>query len=325
MNAVKEGFFGRAATEPGRVKPRRLPLPPGSAIRTSEASRFGLTRARLRAASVDHPFTGVSSVGLDQGSIIDTARAFVPLLRPGEAFSHVTAAHLLGAPLPARMESPLPLHVTSPPGTSRSRTRSVIGHESKAQLPPVTAHGLPVVSAALVWCQLAPLLSGADLVAVGDFLVTKRRAIGAYHPPLTSIADLDCCVRRFRGRRGSKRMAWAIRHVRIGAESRPETHLRLLLLAAGLPEPLIGHPTPVEDGLLILHPDLKFPEWRVVLEYEGDRHRTDAKRWRRDITRREQFEDAGWRVIRVTSDDLYLHPERLIARISHIIATRARA
>jgi very-short-patch-repair endonuclease len=43
----------------------------------------------------------------------------------------------------------------------------------------------------------------------------------------------------------------------------------------------------------------------------------------RDITRRELMEDAGWRVVRVTAEDLFDHPEALIARIRSILASRA--
>jgi very-short-patch-repair endonuclease len=74
----------------------------------------------------------------------------------------------------------------------------------------------------------------------------------------------------------------------------------------------------------VLHPDLAYPEWRVVLEYEGDGHRTDPQQWRRDISRREAFEDAGWRVIRVTGGDVLTEPEAFLARVCRILAQRAQ-
>ncbi|GAA4371857.1 hypothetical protein [Agromyces bauzanensis] len=75
--------------------------------------------------------------------------------------------------------------------------------------------------------------------------------------------------------------------MRIGAESRPETHLRLLLVTSGLPEPLLNDPTSLLDGE-VLHPDLKYVQWRIV---------------------------------EVTSDDLHVDSSSLPARIRELIAT----
>jgi very-short-patch-repair endonuclease len=60
----------------------------------------------------------------------------------------------------------------------------------------------------------------------------------------------------------------------------------------------------------------------VALEYEGDFHRTDATTWRRDITSRELFESVGWRVIRVTAEDLYTNPAAFVSRVRRILAAR---
>ena len=79
--------------------------------------------------------------------------------------------------------------------------------------------------------------------------------------------------------------------------------LRLAIVAAGLPEPAIGHPVPVA-GDVVLHPDLSYPQQRVAIEYEGDKHRKDKKRWRKDLRRVALLEEAGWRVIRATDDDI---------------------
>lgn len=101
-----------------------------------------------------------------------------------------------------------------------------------------------------------------------------------------------------------------------------ETVLRLLLVRSGLPEPLVNPAVRVDDDTL--HPDLLYSRWRVVLEYEGDGHRTDPLQWRRDIWRREAFEEAGWRVIRVHRDDLLAEPEQFLARVARVIAQRQR-
>ena len=81
---------------------------------------------------------------------------------------------------------------------------------------------------------------------------------------------------------------------------------------------------PAVRSVTILHPDLLYPQWRVVFEYEGDQHRTDPALWRRDIWRRELFEEAGWRVVRVHRDDLLAEPERLLSRVARVIGQRQR-
>jgi very-short-patch-repair endonuclease len=90
-----------------------------------------------------------------------------------------------------------------------------------------------------------------------------------------------------------------------------------------LPEPLVDHAIPVAGGL-VLHADLAYADARIVLDYEGDVHRVDRATWLRDLQRRELFEDAGWRVIRVTSADLFGDPDALIARLRTLRRARAR-
>lgn len=295
------------------------PIPRGGAVRTSEHSSFATTRGRLRAKSVQHPFTGVSAIGLDLDSVVDLCEAYRPLLRAGEAFSHATAAQLYGVPLPAWAEVARPLHVLSPTVT-RARTRGAIGHRSRHVFPIHLRLGLPVVTPADLWMQLAGVIGRRDLVAVGDFLVTGRLHGPAAEPPLCTPAELAAVMSRSDGRRGLASARWALEQVRTGAASRPETLLRLVIVEAGLPEPSIGPPVVVRGGL-VLHPDLAYPELRIAIEYEGDGHR-DAGRWERDIERRELFEDAGWRVIRVTKTALFEKPEGVVRRIREVRAAR---
>lgn len=303
--------------------PRRVPIPAhlrGAAFRVGDEAFHGLGAKRLRSADIARPFTGVRSVGIDIESVLGLSRAYEPLLRPGEAFSHATAALLHGFPLPPTVPT-RPLHVLSPTAVPRARTRGVVGHEASVSFTVVVRQGLPVVEPVLAWCQLGAVLRAADLVAVGDAIVTGRRDGAIRRPPLATVEELEAGVRHWGRRRGARALAAALPRVRQGPESRPETLLRLLLVDAGLPEPVIQAPIAVEDGTETLHPDLAYLEWRIVFEYEGERHR-EPGRWKRDITRREKFEAAGWRVIRVTSDDLSVTPDAFLARVRRIIAAR---
>jgi very-short-patch-repair endonuclease len=60
----------------------------------------------------------------------------------------------------------------------------------------------------------------------------------------------------------------------------------------------------------------------VVFDYEGDGHRTDARTFRSDIERRELFEAAGWRHVRVTADHVIVRPDAFTERVKGILRER---
>lgn len=43
---------------------------------------------------------------------------------------------------------------------------------------------------------------------------------------------------------------------------------------------------------------LAYPEYRVIVEYDGEHHRTDRDQNARDVDRLDDLVQAGWRVIR---------------------------
>lgn len=156
------------------------------------------------------------------------------------------------------------------------------------------------------------MLSVWDLIAAADYLVGPK--------PKATLANLEDAVATWQGQNGAKTLRAALPFVRLRVRSPRETLLRLLLLDAGLPEPEINYWIYDDHGQFLTESDLVYPEEKVVIEYEGDHHRTDVRQWRKDIARREALEDAGWRVIRVSADDLDLYPDRLIARIRKALA-----
>lgn len=70
---------------------------------------------------------------------------------------------------------------------------------------------------------------------------------------------------------------------------------------AGLPTPecnlIIG-----DDQRPIGRVDLVYVAYKVIIEYEGDQHRTDRNQWNADIDRHEDFARDNWTLIRVTSE-----------------------
>ena len=60
------------------------------------------------------------------------------------------------------------------------------------------------------------------------------------------------------------------------------------------------------DGIekFIARGDFVWREAKVVVEYEGDHHRTHRRQWQHDIARTRLLEALGWRVVRITASDL---------------------
>jgi very-short-patch-repair endonuclease len=174
---------------------------------------------------------------------------------------------------------------------------------------------LPVAHPVEAWVQLAQTLTVPELVVMGGALVRKKR-------PFAELGELRDAVLSHAGRRGAARLREALALVRPLTGSPKETGLRLLIVAAGLPEPLVGYQVH-DEGYFVGTPDLAYPLERIAIEYEGEVHRVDLRTFREDIDRRERFEDAGWRVIRVTADQL-LRPNALVERIRYALALRAQ-
>ena len=84
-----------------------------------------------------------------------------------------------------------------------------------------------------------------------------------------------------------------------------ETRARLAFLEAGLPDLELNATVYGPDGQFIARVDFLWRGAGVVVEYEGDQHRTDRRQWQNDIARVRLLEESGLRVIRVTSLDLF--------------------
>ncbi|ERI35910.2 hypothetical protein IG195_02645 [Arthrobacter sp. TES] len=86
--------------------------------------------------------------------------------------------------------------------------------------------------------------------------------------------------------------------ITIGADSAPETRLRLALGRAGLPTAEANVRTELSPGVE-RQPDLSFREWRVAVDYEGEGH-SEPEQIVRDIEKQEDFARAGWILVRIS-------------------------
>ena len=141
--------------------PELKPLPAaltGIPFTNRTARDYDVGAGRLRSADLSAPFHGVHVLARDDlpddegrltGEAIERCRSFATVLRPGERFSHTTAALLWGAALPRRFTT-APLHVAVPDPARARRARGVIGHTLPPS-PPSTRLGFPVTDPASTW------------------------------------------------------------------------------------------------------------------------------------------------------------------------------
>lgn len=93
----------------------------------------------------------------------------------------------------------------------------------------------------------------------------------------------------------------ALPQIRVGSASPPETELRLAVLRAGLPEPALDVDVLDEHGSVIGYTELAYPRWMILIEFEGDHHRTSRAQWDRDIEKHARCVALGWTVLRHTA------------------------
>ncbi|MFC4222750.1 DUF559 domain-containing protein [Lysinibacter cavernae] len=173
------------------------------------------------------------------------------------------------------------------------------------------------------WLQLCALddaLTNADLVAAGDYVV-REPEYPERGRPFSSRESLGLLVDQYRGR-GKRRAAEALTHIRQGSDSRPESLLRLLLIGAGLPEPELNPIIRDRDGQRIGRADLVFREWKVIVEYDGDQHRTRTAQYEHDMWRLERYTLSDWSVLRVRAAGLFISPEATIRHVREVLKAR---
>ena len=102
---------------------------------------------------------------------------------------------------------------------------------------------------------------------------------------------------RHKGTPGIRKARLALEQARVGADSAPETRLRLALANGGLPDAELNMPVVLVTGI-VRRPDISYPEYRVAVEYDGEGH-SDAAQVLRDISRDEDFAAGDWILVRI--------------------------
>ncbi|MGY3567822.1 hypothetical protein [Sinomonas sp. RB5] len=285
----------------------RRPLPPELSARSftvAEAAMLGIGRGRLRASDLVAPTRGVR---VPWGAAMGAAAVVRPLqaLLPDAVASFITAAKIWGFPLPLDAERDQTLHVTRPLETPGSTRPGVACHRMRlAARDVVTIDGVLVTSRERTWLDLAGVLPFEQVVAIGDYLVCAHPP-GFPAPrepwvPLERLRGYVSAQRRVRGLPAARRASGL---VRVGADSVPETLLRLALVEAGLPEPTLNYVIRDPMGRAVAWPDQAFVALRFAIQYDGEHHRT-AEQQALDNWRNRVVGDLAWDQLIVSGADV---------------------
>lgn len=156
---------------------------------------------------------------------------------------------------------------------------------------------------------------------LGDALVREpRQKFENRSEPFCRVEDLLALVERIREtefphraghlqeterRETAARLDNLARHaarIRVGADSPPETRMRLAFADSRLPEPALQYPIMI-DGRVVLVLDMAYPFAKIAISYDGSPHHTsDAHA--RDSGRNNVLTALGWRHFQATRADL---------------------
>jgi len=238
-------------------------------------------------------FDGVYAVAplLDEQS---TRWMAATLTTPRSVLSHASAGAAWGfRPFKAQFEV-----ITRAGSGGPRRLDGVLVCRSRT-LDATTLDGISVTSAERTLIDLAPRLDDRALA---------RAVREAARLKTTTPSDLFVALARHRGRRGTRRLydvvsryaGLPLQRTRSDAEALALEHLR----DAGIPDPVVNGQFAGAEA------DLSWPHRRLIVELDGPQFHLEASEDRR---KQRLWEAAGWTVRRLSTDDVYLHPERLLA------------
>ena len=289
------------------IESDEVPFDPSHPFTRKQGLAAGITPNRLR---------GPGFVRLHTGVFVAADVELTPLIRAEAALktyadtafaSHATAARISGLPLPALPGE----HVTVMAQKDRHRIAGVVCH-CAPQAEVRTVNGVRVSMIEQNFVELATLLSLVDLVVVGDYLVRKN-------PNGLARLQRYCAKATGPGAAAARR---ALTYVRTGVDSPMETRLRMLIVLAGLPEPLVNQLVGEESELDFRKYDMCWPSIKLIVEYDGRQHVEREDQWESDIGRREKIDDDGWRILVFIAKDIYNTPGNTLNRIHRQLVAR---
>ncbi|MFH5878443.1 hypothetical protein [Arthrobacter sp. NA-172] len=254
---------------------RIIPLPEELGDRpftVFESRALGVAPKWLRAGDVSD---GGRLIHLPAGrefGLAERARALVAAT-PGGWVSHESAAILTRLGLPPWLGGGETVHLSKPHELPRVRRTGVTGHRVRVLPGEVTEiDGIPVSSPSRTWLDLAHQLPLPYVIAMGDQLIRiPRPGFEGRTEPYANKEGLRLLVRQHPNMNGVEKARLALEDMRVGADSFPETFLRMAVLEAGLPEPELQLRLDPDDPWSP-SADLGYRRFRIAVQYDGAPH-----------------------------------------------------
>ena len=288
------------AVQSGRPAPLDLRRP----FTRADALAAGISPAALRGPNFRTVFRGVYIHAAVPDHPLIRVRAALMIHPPGAFASYASAGRVYDVPLPALPEE----HVSVFADKDRRRRQGIRDHVVPLGREVVVVRGIPVSTPEDMFVELSEVLTLVDLVVVGDNLVRVKRTT-----PDKLVAR--CVVAGPAAQR-------AAALVRDEVDSPMETRLRLLIVLAGLPEPKVNFKIFRGNGSVLYRFDLSYPGFKILVEYDGQQHRTDLDQWDADVERQDWFDRNGWMRVPVFSRGIYRRPDKTIERVAAALRSR---
>ena len=218
------------------------------------------------------------------------------LTAPGTVLSHFSAGAAWGA-----WTSPRPFETVTRPGSGGPRRLGGIRVYRSSTLAGdcTTLRGIPVTSVERTVLDLAAHVHDSALARLVRELTRME---------LTTIQRLADASGRHTGRRGSRRLGRALQRYKglpiARARSGAEVRALEVLHTAGRSMPALNIRIAGEEA------DLSWASARLIIEVDGGPFHLDAGE---DARKQARWEADGWTVRRISSEDVYGHPDRLLA------------
>ncbi len=178
-------------------------------------------------------------------------------------------------------------------------------HRTK-HLPPTDEVGVTPAAAFIAYCARGRVI---DAIKVGDWLLRNNHM---------TIDEVRALALHELWRPGAHEAIWILEHLDGRARSLPESEVRTLLVAAGMPWPALN--VAVDDeGQVVC--DLVYKKWRTVVEHEGCQHQEDRRQYTLDLGRYAWMRGHDIAYVQSTHEKLG-HPRSLVGEVYVVLVGR---
>jgi len=219
----------------------------------------------------------------------------------------------MSIPLPFRIESSTVVDIGVHAPSSPPEGHGIRGHSLELDETEIRVwNGMRVTSPEETWCSLGNRLTIPELVAAGDYLLHHAS-------PIATKESLRHRVTQWNGKRGVRKLRYAVNLLDERSESPQESALRVIVVEAGFEGLEVNYPIRTSGGYNY-RGDLAFPLRKLIIEYQSAFHETPES-FRSDMTRVSRLEAEEWKVMQVNKDDVR-NADELAARIRLALRTR---